>query len=108
MERNGEHNSKPRSPLGQPEPISNSDKDQGELEFQEVILKREKMLKISRGVFTGLFIFMMLGITIGNNEKTQVLDDVQHECVKDAPFEWVTEINEWFVDNNGWKNFVII
>ena len=70
--------------------------------------KHNKMLLISRAVFTGLFITMMICLTVTKNDKTQVLDDFQHECIRDAAFEWVTEINAWFIDHNSWKNFVII
>lgn len=68
--------------------------------------KRNRKLTIARGVFTGLFLSMLIMLTIFKNEKLQVL--AEGECLRDYAFVWTEKVNEFFVANSGWKNFLII
>ena len=49
---------------------------------------------------------MMAVVTITKNDKVEVVDDT--ECIRDYPFEWTEEWNQFFVDNTFWKDFMII
>ena len=56
--------------------------------------------------FSVLFIAMMVVITVTKNDKVQVLGE--KECIRDYPFEWTEDWNQFFVDNTFWKDFMII
>lgn len=49
---------------------------------------------------------MLLVLTIAKNETIQYLSE--GECLRDYTFVWTEKINTFFVDNTGWKNFLII
>ena len=49
---------------------------------------------------------MMAVVTITKNDKVEVVDDT--ECIRDYPFEWTEEWNQFFVDNTFWKDFMIV
>ena len=61
---------------------------------------------LARGVFTFLFILMLLVLTISKNEKVQYL--FEGECLRDYTFVWTEKINTFFVEHTPWKNFAII
>ena len=56
--------------------------------------------------FTTLFVVMLIVLTFTKNEKKQVL--AEGECLRDYTFVWTSSINEFFVANVGWKDFLII
>ena len=68
--------------------------------------KRNKKLILGRAAFSSLFVLTLLILTITKNEKKQVL--AEGECLRDYTFVWTESINEFFVDNTGWKDFLII
>ncbi len=80
----------------------------GSLEFLRAAeqAKRNKKLIIARAAFSALFVLTLLILTIAKNEKKQVL--AEGECLRDYTFVWTSSINEFFVENTGWKNFLII
>lgn len=68
--------------------------------------KRQRKHLIARAVFSGLFIVMLVIVTITKNEQRQVLAIT--ECIKDYTFVWTESINTFFVENTAWKDFAII
>jgi len=67
---------------------------------------RDRRLLVIKSVFTGLFVTMLLIVTILKNEKIQYMDD--GECLRDYTFVWTEKVNTFFVENTPWKNFMII
>ena len=49
---------------------------------------------------------MLIVLTILKNEKLQVL--AEGECLRDYTFVWTEKVNDFFVANTNWKNFLII
>ena len=60
----------------------------------------------TRAVFTGCYILFLLAMCIFKNDKEQVLGE--DECIRDETFILTNRINEFFVDNPHWRNFLII
>ena len=69
-------------------------------------MDRERKQLIARVIFAVLLVAMMAIVTATKNDKLEVL--AEDECIRDYPFEWTEEWNQFFVDNSGWKDFMII
>ena len=69
-------------------------------------MSRNRKLLIARVICTVLMITMMLIVSIAKNDKLEVLDE--DECIIDYPFEWTEDWNTFFVDNEWWKDFMIV
>ena len=61
---------------------------------------------IARIIFSVILVAMIAITTAFKNDQIDIIED--HECIIDYPFEWTEEQNQFFVDNEIWKDFMII